>query len=162
MSGGPSQLDTFDMKPEHANGGEFRAVATSVPGIRFSEHLPQLAQQAERLAIVRSLTTEEGDHARGTYLVRTGQRPGGPIRYPAIGATIGKALGAPHAPLPPYVSILPTLSLNPDAFSAGFLGPRFAPAVVRSIGAQASSPTVTASDTDATDGGPVAIPRTGT
>ena len=49
MSGGPSQTDTFDMKPNDANGGEFKEIATSVPGLRFSEHLPKLAKQAERL-----------------------------------------------------------------------------------------------------------------
>jgi len=47
MSGGPSQMDTFDMKPGHANGGSFKETSTSVPGIRFSEHLPQLAKQAD-------------------------------------------------------------------------------------------------------------------
>jgi len=75
MAGGPSQTDTFDMKPNHANGGEFKEIATNVAGVRFSEHLPRLAQQADKLAIIRSLTTKEGDHERGSYLMRTGQRP---------------------------------------------------------------------------------------
>src|SRR5262249_36826087 len=68
MAGGPSQTDTWDMKPGHENGGEFKEIATKVPGVRFSEHLPQLAQHADKLAIVRSLETKEGDHERGTYL----------------------------------------------------------------------------------------------
>src|SRR5690242_13380956 len=70
MSGGPSQIDTFDLKPGHANGSTFKEIETSVPGLKFSEHLPGLAKQADRLAIVRSMTTKEGDHSRGTYLMR--------------------------------------------------------------------------------------------
>src|SRR5690348_16139055 len=53
MSGGPSQIDTWDMKPGHENGGTFKEIATKVPGVRFSEHLPKLAQQADKLAIIR-------------------------------------------------------------------------------------------------------------
>src|SRR5688500_5693411 len=62
MNGGPSQMDTFDLKPGHANGGEFKEVETSVPGLRFSEHLPKLAGMADQLAILRGLSTKEGDH----------------------------------------------------------------------------------------------------
>lgn len=130
MSGGPSQTDTFDMKPEHANGGEFEEIATAVPGLRLCEHLPKLAEQADRLAIVRGLSTTEGDHGRGTFLMRTGHRPGGPIRYPAIGASLSKALGAADVELPNYVSILPYQSINPAAFGPGFLGPAHAPTTV--------------------------------
>src|SRR5437660_11490140 len=70
MTGGPTQTDTFDMKPGHANGGQFKEVATKVPGLRFSEHLPKLGEMSDRLAIVRSLSTKEGDHGRGTYVIR--------------------------------------------------------------------------------------------
>lgn len=134
MSGGPSQTDTFDMKPNHENGGEFKEVSTNVAGLRISEHLPRLAQQADQLAIVRGLTTNEGDHGRGTYLVRTGQRPGGAVRYPAIGSALSKELGHDDAELPNYVSILPFSAINQSAFSPGFLGPRYAAATVGEIG----------------------------
>ena len=67
MSGGPSQTDTFDMKPHHENGGEFKEVATKVPGLRFSEHLPKLASMSDRMAVLRGMSTKEGDHGRGTY-----------------------------------------------------------------------------------------------
>src|SRR6187200_3686813 len=80
MSGGPSQTDTFDMKPGHANGGQFKEVATKAPGLRFSEHLPKLGTLADHLCVVRGLSTKEGDHGRGTYVVRTGQKPLGPIQ----------------------------------------------------------------------------------
>ena len=90
MSGGPSQTDTFDMKMGHANGGEYKEVASQVAGIRMSEHLPQLAEQADQLAIVRGLSTSEGDHSRGTFLMRTGRRPGTPIRFPTMGSMLSK------------------------------------------------------------------------
>ena len=130
MSGGPSQIDTFDMKPRHVNGGAFKEVSTNVPGVRFSEHLPRLAAQADKLAIVRSLSTVEGDHARGTYFVRTGFRPGTNVRYPAIASVLAKELGNGEHQLPDYISINPFAGINPDAFSAGFLGPAHAPAEV--------------------------------
>ena len=50
MSGGPSQTDTFDLKPGHENGGEFKEIETNAPGLRFSEHLPKLATMADKLA----------------------------------------------------------------------------------------------------------------
>src|SRR3954454_16743973 len=58
MSGGPSQLDTFDLKQGHDNAGPFKPIATSVPGIQISEHLPKLAKLAEHLAIVRSMNSK--------------------------------------------------------------------------------------------------------
>jgi Protein of unknown function (DUF1501) len=132
MSGGPSQMDTFDMKPGHANGGSFHEIQTAAPGLRFSEHLPGLAKHGKQIAVVRSLSTKEGDHGRGTYLMRTGQRPQGPIQYPAIGATLGKELGRPTDSFPNYVSIAPYQTINPAAFGPGFLGPRYGPLTVAS------------------------------
>src|SRR4051794_39180958 len=126
MTGGPTQTDTFDMKPGHANGGQFKEVATSVPGLRFSEHLPKLGELADKLAIVRSLSTKEGDHGRGTYVVRTGQKPLGPIQYPTIGSSLSKALAQEDDAVPHYVSISPYRAFNQAAYSPGFLGPRYA------------------------------------
>src|SRR5438034_10758984 len=67
MNGGPSQMDTFDLKPGHANGGPYKAIDTAVPGIKISEHLPKVAKQMKDMAIVRSMSTKEGDHTRATY-----------------------------------------------------------------------------------------------
>src|SRR5579863_10667712 len=55
MTGGPSQLDTFDLKPGHKNGGPYKPIATSVPGIKISEHFPKIAPFMNDAAIVRSL-----------------------------------------------------------------------------------------------------------
>ena len=132
MTGGPSQTDTFDMKPGHANGGTFKEIATSAPGLRFSEHLPKLAKQAEHLAVLRGLSTAEGDHGRGTFLMRTGHRPEAEIRYPTLGSVISKELAVDdRLALPDYVSVNPFAEFDSTAFDAGFLGPRYAPLTVR-------------------------------
>jgi hypothetical protein len=130
MNGGPSQMDTFDLKPGHANGGPFKEIQTSVPGIRISEHLPKIAEFADRMAILRSMSTKEADHGRATYLLRTGHVPGGPVQYPQLGSLMSKELGRPDAELPNFVSIAPYRSQSPTAFSPGFLGPQYAPLTV--------------------------------
>lgn len=130
MGGGPSQTDTFDMKPGHDNGGEFQAISTSTPGVKISEHLPKLASQMEHLAIVRSLSTKEGDHGRGAFLMRTGKQPGGPVRLPAFPSSLAKELGNETDELPAYVSIGGNNQFNPAAFGPGFLGPQYAATTV--------------------------------
>ena len=130
MSGGPSQTDTFDMKPDHANGGPFKEIATQARGLRFSEHFPKLAEHANRIAVVRSLGTKEGDHARGTHLVRTGFAPGGEVQYPSIACSLAKHLAEQSDLLPNYVSVAPPQGISPAAFGPGFLGASYAPAIV--------------------------------
>jgi hypothetical protein len=130
MSGGPSQLDTFDLKPGHANGGPCKPIATSVPGIQISEHFPKIAKLMDHMAIFRSLTSKEGDHGRATYWLRTGYLPQGPIQYPSIGALVSKELGDEGSELPNFVSVAPFRVLNEGAFGSGFLGPRHAPLIV--------------------------------
>ena len=130
MSGGPSQLDTFDPKPKHANGGQFKPIETAVPGIFISEHLPKLARQMKDMTIVRSMKSKEGDHGRATFNLRTGYNPQGPIHYPTFGSVLSKELGRDDAELPNFVSIAPVRGINPAAFSPGFLGPQYAPLIV--------------------------------
>jgi hypothetical protein len=130
MNGGPSQMDTFDLKPGNENGGTFEAIDTNVPGIKISEHLPKIAKFADRMAIIRSMKTKEADHGRASYLMRTGRAPGGPIQYPAMGSFLAKELERPNAELPSFVSISPFRFFNPAAYSSGFLGPQYAPLVV--------------------------------
>jgi hypothetical protein len=135
MTGGPSQIDTFDPKPGHANGGEFKAIETSVPGLRIGEHLPRLARHMKDIAVIRSMSTKEGDHGRATFNLRTGYQPTGPIRYPTLGSLVAKELGSEESELPNFVSIAPVRGFNPAAFGPGFLGPQFAPLVVGERGA---------------------------
>jgi uncharacterized protein (DUF1501 family) len=131
MNGGPSTIDLFDLKPGHENGGPYKPIPTTAPGLQIGEHLPKLARHGDRLAILRGMSTKEGDHARGTYLMRTGQLPGAAgIQYPSIGALISKELGDPKAELPNFVSIAPQRFFAQEAFGPGFLGPVHAPLIV--------------------------------
>lgn len=145
MTGGPSQLDTWDLKPAHENGGEFKEIETSVPGLKFSEHLPKLATMAEHLAILRGLSTKEGDHGRGTHLMHTGFAPGvGGIRYPTLGSLVSKELARPESELPNFVSVSPFRLFNAMAHESGFLGPAYAPLTV--VGEEQQAPQLSADD----------------
>jgi uncharacterized protein (DUF1501 family) len=131
MSGGPSQTDTWDLKPDHKNGGPSKETATAVPGLRISEHLTKLAAAAKDLGIIRSMTTKEGEHGRATQLLHTGQLPSDAVAYPALGSLFAKELGDPDADLPNYVTVSPPGGLG--NFGAGFLGPQYAPMAVSGI-----------------------------
>jgi uncharacterized protein (DUF1501 family) len=130
MSGGPSQTDTWDLKPGHKNGGPFKETATPITGLRISEHLPKLAAAGKDLAIIRSMSSKEGEHARATQLLHTGQLPSDAVAYPAIGSLFAKELGDPDHDLPSYVTVSPGGFGN---FGAGFLGPQYAPMAVSGI-----------------------------
>jgi hypothetical protein len=130
MSGGPSQMDTFDLKPGHKNGGPFKEIATRAPGLRISEHLPKLAAWGRRLAVVRSLTTKEGDHDRAAYQMHTGYLQQGPVAYPTLGSLLAHELGREDASLPNFVSIAPSRQFIPEPVGPGFLGPAYAPLCV--------------------------------
>jgi hypothetical protein len=130
MNGGPSQMDTFDLKPGHVNGGPFKEIQTSVPGIKISELLPRVARHVDRVAVIRSMSTREGEHSRGIHYLRTGYLAQGPVHYPSIGSLVAKELGEDGAALPNYVSIAPYRAESPAAYAPGFLGPRYAPLVV--------------------------------
>jgi hypothetical protein len=134
MAGGPSQMDTFDLKPGHPNGGQFKERATNVPGLKISEHLPKIAEFGDRMAIIRSMSTKEGDHGRATFMMRTGYLPTGPIQYPSLGAHVAHELGSDDSALPNAVAIAPYTILSPGAYGSGFLGPKYAPLIVGDLG----------------------------
>jgi len=131
MSGGPSQTDTWDLKPGHKNGGPSKETATPVAGLRISEHLPKLAASAKELGIIRSMTTKEGEHGRATQLLHTGQLPSEAVAYPALGSLLAKEIGDPDHDLPSYVTVSPPGGIG--NFGAGFLGPQYAPMGVSGI-----------------------------
>lgn len=129
MTGGPTQTDTFDLKTEHPNGGPSKSIETAVSGIHISEHLPGVAKQIKDLAIIRSLTTTEGDHDRATRAMLTGHKPGQEgVNYPSLGSMFAKELGDETSDLPHYVSIAPMRF--GESGGPGFLGPNYAPLVV--------------------------------
>lgn len=130
MNGGPSTIDLWDLKPDHENGGPYKQIEAA-PDLKIGEHLPKLAKHGKNLAVLRGMSTKEGDHARGTYLMRTGQLPGfAGIQYPSIGSLISKELGNPKAELPNFISIAPQRFFSQEAFGPGFLGPVYAPLIV--------------------------------
>jgi Protein of unknown function (DUF1501) len=152
MSGGPSQTDTFDPKPGHANSGPYKPIVTMVPGMLFGPHLPKLAKQAKDIAVIRSMSSREGDHSRATYYLRTGYLPMGAVRYPTLGSLVANELDDGSAELPGFVSISPVRGINPAAFTSGFLGPKCAPLNVgeRALagGPDAGAPSLRVDDLD--------------
>ncbi len=128
LEGGPSQLDTWDPKPNSS----FKPIPTNVPGIQVSELLPRLAKHMDKLSIIRSMHTEEFNHAEGTYYVMTGHRPNPAMHFPSFGSVITKEIGARNN-VPPYV-MAPEFEVEKERFGmgfrAGFLGPEYDPMVL--------------------------------
>src|ERR1700674_2951612 len=113
QSGGPSHLDTFDMKPDAPKEyrGEFKPIPTNVPGIQICEHLPRLARMTDKLALIRSMTHGDVNHTTSTHFLLTGRdlpRPDATLAedWPSYGAVLAR-LGRGRGPLPPFVSMMP-------------------------------------------------------
>src|SRR5215470_6774961 len=105
MQGGPSQFETFDPKPGHANGGPTKAIDTAVNGIQIAEHWPNTAKQLQNITLLRTLNNKEGEHQRATYQLHTGYIPAGGIKHPSIGALVASELGPKDFDLPHFVSV---------------------------------------------------------
>ncbi len=106
LAGGPSQLETFDPHPGGPIGGPTRAVPTAVPGVSFAAGYERLAERLDRMALVRSLVTTEGEHQRGTYLMRTGWPVTPTVDHPAFTAVVARALRTPALEVPAHVALL--------------------------------------------------------
>src|SRR5437870_8649669 len=81
MRGGPSQFETFDPKPGTTNGGPTEAIATAVNGIQIAENWAQLAKVMNDVALIRSMTSREGEHQRAMYQLHTGYIPTANVKY---------------------------------------------------------------------------------
>ncbi len=124
LGGGPSHLDMWDLKPEAPEEirGLFKPIPTNVAGIQISQHMPKLAQQADKLCIIRSMTSPEGAHERGTHYMMTGYQPLPGFAVPGHGAVVSK-LKEQRSALPPYIAVP-----GPVAYGGGgFLGASLAP-----------------------------------
>jgi Protein of unknown function (DUF1501) len=144
--GGVSQLDTWDPKPEAPAEvrGEFQPIATAVAGVRFGEHMPRLAQQMNRLAVIRSLHHQCTAHGKSMYWNRTGHAPPEPDNptnlppsvndWPTLGAQVAKKRRAKHG-IPAAVQIPYPLvdngTLQAGDNNPGWLGNAYAPLVLR-------------------------------
>src|SRR5262245_25123431 len=125
MDGGPSHKDTFDMKPGTADGGEFKPIATSAPGIQISEHFAQMAKWMNEGAILRGMSTGEGAHGRARYFLHTGYKEGvGGLVHPTLGSIVSSEIGNPDAAMPNFVTV------GARSYGAGFLGARHQPLIV--------------------------------
>ncbi len=117
LQGAASQLETFDPKPGTLTGGPTRAIDTAVRGLKFAEHLPALAERARKLAVVRSMTSREGDHGRASYLIHTGYVPSTTIRFPTLGSVLAaEGRQAARTDVPSFVC------LGPDQVGPGYRG----------------------------------------
>jgi len=127
LNGGPSHIDTFDPKPGTSSGGPFKAIRTRIAGVQICEHLPRLAERAKDVAIVRSMTSREGNHERARYLVHSGYAPTPTVMHPSLGAWTAEELDRGGLELPAFVSI------GGPSMGAGFLGVQHAPFVLRNV-----------------------------
>jgi uncharacterized protein (DUF1501 family) len=127
MNGGPSHVDTWDPKTGKV-AGPAKSIKTSAPGVMISEHMPQLARVANKLAIVRGMTSKEGNHQRAQYLLRTGYSPNPTVAHPSLAAWVAKRFGEPSTGLPASVS------LGGPSLGAGFFGVQYGPFVVQTPG----------------------------
>ncbi|MEO6811349.1 MAG: DUF1501 domain-containing protein [Isosphaeraceae bacterium] len=136
MGGGPSHMDTWDLKPESKNGGEFKPIDTAAPGIQICEHLPTIAKQFKHLSIVRSLNSKEGNHDRGTYMMHTGYAPNPTVVHPGFGSVCSMELG--HK-LGDDFSLPHCVAINTPGEGAGFLGMTHAPFYIQNPNAPVSN-----------------------
>lgn len=105
LAGGASQLETWDPHPDSATGGRVKAIQTTLAGAKIADLYPQLAEQLGELNVIRSLTSKEGDHERGTTFMKTGYRPDPILTYPSLSAIVTHELPSPGVEIPNHVSL---------------------------------------------------------
>src|SRR5262245_4376819 len=129
MSGGPSTMDIWDLKPGAPTGGPFRPIATA-GDVQICEHMPLTAKVMDKLSIVRSMSTREADHMRGRYYMHTGYVPNPNIEHPSYGAVLAHELydQRQNLEIPPFISV------GGGSVGPGFLGMAWAPFTVNSNG----------------------------
>jgi Protein of unknown function (DUF1501) len=128
LQGGASQFESWDPKPGTETGGPTKAIDTVLPGVRIAEHWPKVAQQLDDIALIRSMTGNENDHQRATYLLHTGYKVNASVKHPNIGSVAAMELGDAKLDLPAFVSISPGNTIGP-----GFLGMTYAPLSVQDV-----------------------------
>lgn len=138
MVGGPSQLDTFDMKPGAPSEirGPFRPIKTNVPGIEISEIFPRTARHADKFSIIRSMHHDgPAVHDAGHHLMQTGRLFRYDVEHPSLGCVVARTHGSRHVVLPGPIGL--TGGNMPHGHGAGFLGAAFEPSVMGCDGVSA-------------------------
>lgn len=128
LAGAPSQFETFSPKPKSKNGGLTKAIQTNVSGVEIADNFPLLSKQMDKITLIRTLTSKEGNHARASYLMHTSYPPTGVVKHPSFGGITAKELGgAKEFDLPYFVS------LSGPSYSAEFLGKEYSPYVIKDV-----------------------------
>ncbi len=128
QQGGPSHLETWDLKPQAPVEfrGEFKGISTSIPGYHVGEYMPRLAKLCHKLAILRTVHHDQTEHNQGVHAVLTGYRPtkGDPgNEFPSVGSIVAKELGPRAGGMPPYIATMTSLPSS----NAAYLGVQYNP-----------------------------------
>jgi len=136
LVGGPSQLDTFDMKPNAPVEirGPYKPIKTNVPGIEISENFPRTAKHADKFSLIRGMYhTAAAVHDTGHQMMQTGRLFQGGMEHPHMGCVLSKLKG-PQGDVPPHVMLPRTIGNTggnmPHGQNAGYLGKSFDPFVL--------------------------------
>jgi hypothetical protein len=137
LAGGPATIDMWDNKPDAPEGirGEFKNIATNVPGIQFAETLPKMAKVTDKISVVRSLYHTIPSHGPASVFMTTGNKPTAALQYPAQGSLVSKLLPTDLG-IPPYVTFGELR--NGSAGLAGYLGTGYNPFVIEGGGGKAA------------------------
>ena len=124
LDGGISQLETWDPKPGTEFGGPFRSIPTKLPGVHFGELVPDTAAIADKLTLIRSMSTKDENHSSGVPRIQRGDPKNRGVTYPFLGSAVSHLLPPPENQLPPYMHVKPGRGgyMWKDA---GFLGARY-------------------------------------
>lgn len=132
LCGAPSQFETWDPKPGAPTGGPFGAINTNLPGVQISSLMPQCATIMDKLAVIRSMSTEPTEHFQGVDVLTRGDKPRPPFTRPILGSVVAQQLGQLDSPVPQFVLLDPCPEGNEfKAFKAGnwagWLGAEYGP-----------------------------------
>ena len=106
LGGGASQLETWDPHPGTKIGGPTKSIKTKLPGLEIADLYPRVAEHIHELNVIRSLVSKEGDHERGTYLLKTGYGPDPTLIHPSLGAIASHELPNDKLEIPSHISLL--------------------------------------------------------
>src|SRR3954469_15325419 len=133
LAGGPATIDMWDNKPDAPEGirGEFKSIPTTAAGMQLAETLPKMAQQGNKVSVVRSLYHTIPSHSPATVFMTTGNKPTAALQYPSMGSVASKLLTT-EVGVPPYVTFGDMR--NGTAGLSGYLGTGYNPFVIEGGG----------------------------
>lgn len=133
LAGGPATIDMWDNKPEAPDSirGQFQSIDTNVPGVQVAETFPKMAQDCDKLSIVRSLHHTIPSHGPATVFMQTGNKPTAALQYPALGSLTARLMKV-ESGIPPYVTFGDVR--GGQAGLAGYLGTGYNPFVIEGGG----------------------------